>query len=437
MIPKSSLSPIVVFLAATLVPAGLSSAADPDALPEIECAPFASDLVAPLFMVPYGEEERGFLVAEQNGVISFLGEDGGKPGEVFLDLRDRMVELNDGFDERGLIGLVLHPDFEENRKFYVFYSAPLREGAPDDFNHTGHLSEFKTLPDGSAGDPASERVLLAIDEPQFNHDGGNLLFGVDGFLYVCVGDGGGAHDLGVGHAEGGNGQALDRLLGKILRIDVDSGDPYGIPEDNPLVGKDGRDEIFAWGLRNPWGITLDEDGSIIAADVGQNRFEEVDVIRRGENYGWPVYEAFAEFDQKNPIEVVALDPGATASGFVMPVLAYPHTASFGEAAGYGISVTGGHVYRGKAIPELDGVYVFGDWNTSWGTNPAGLFAGVPVSEDRWEMTVLPGSDSPADDPAWITGFARDRDGEIYVLTHGSTKPEGKTGAIWKIVPSAD
>jgi len=301
-------------------------------LPQVAREKFASGLTSPLILEPYQSGERAFLVVEQSGVISFLGEDGGEPGEVFLDLRDRMIEINNGFDERGLLGLAIHPEFDSNGRFFVYYSAPLRDEAPPKFDHTSHLSEFRVPPGANRADPDSERLLLQIDEPQFNHDGGNLLFGVDGYLYVAVGDGGAANDKGLGHEPGGNGQALHRLLGKLLRIDVDSGSPYGIPPDNPLVGREGRDEIFAWGLRNPWGLALDprDERIILAGEVGQNRFEEIVAVRRGENHGWPRYEGYAPFDQENPSESPTAPPRSSKTGSYSPsspTRTIPHSAS--------------------------------------------------------------------------------------------------------------
>ena len=406
-------------------------------LPTVDCVPFASGYVSPTEMISFRDGAEAFLVTDQVGTITFLDEEGGEPGSLFLDLRDRLVDVRENFDERGLLGLALHPEFADNGKFYVYYSAPLREEGPEKFDHTSRISEFTCDPEQGVADPESERILLEIDQPQFNHDGGNILFGADGFLYIGVGDGGGANDVGLGHVEGGNGQALDLLLGKILRIDVDSGDPYGIPADNPLVGKEGRDEIFAWGLRNPWGMTLDEEGGnrVIAADVGQNRFEEVNVIRGGENYGWPRYEGLYPFDPEDPNAAVEGAPPAEGSTgeFAAPELVYPHASPYGDSPYFGVSITGGHVYRGKAIPGLEGVYVFGDWISSWGSKTGSLFAGIPNSEGAWERAVLPGSASPVEGPTFVVGFAEDREKELYVLTNNSRGPTGKSGSIWKIV----
>lgn len=405
-------------------------------LPAVAYEQFASGFTSPLTMIPYQQGEQALLVVDQAGVISFLGDKGGKPGKAFLDLRKKIVKLKPGFDERGALGLALHPKFKDNKKVYVYYSAPLAKDGKEGYDHTARLSEFKVNPDGTA-DPGSERILLTVDQPQWNHDGGNLVFGTDGFLYLGLGDGGAANDLAMGHEKGGNGQASHRLLGKVLRLDVDKGDPYAIPDGNPFKGKDGRDEIYAWGIRNPWGMTVDhETGELIVADVGQNRFEEINVISTGGgNYGWPLYEGYASFDQKNPSEVVALKPAAAPTGFIAPVLVYPHHEGYGKAAGYGISVTGGHVYRGKALPELRGVYLFADWAMSWAGTKLGLYAGIRDDPTRWTMQVLPGAKTPAGGDQMVVGFGHDHDGEIYVLTNKGRGPSGKNGTIWKIVPA--
>jgi len=298
-----------------------------------------------------------------------------------------------GFDERGLLGMDFHPDFEENGRFYLRYSSneprsdgqglagPGDRGYPENWDHVAILSEFQ-LSDGGGqlrGDPESERVLLEVPEPQFNHNGGEVVFGPDGYLYATLGDGGGANDTGPGHVEdwydendGGNGQDVtENLLGSVLRIDVDQeGEdrPYAVPDDNPLVGTEGMDEIYAWGLRNPWRASFD-DGQLITADVGQALFEEVDVVQRGGNYGWNVREGFHCFNADNATEPLDECP-ASAPGeapfdgqpLIDPVAEYPHTYRGNPV---GISITGGYVYRGDQVPDLSGRYLFGDWSASF------------------------------------------------------------------------
>ena len=419
-----------LLLLATL--AGLSAA---KGLPEVQLEPFAEGLSGPVFMVPYRSGDQAFLIGEQEGLISFLSEKGGSRGQAFLDLRERLDWVRKGFDERGLLGFALHPEFEKNRRFFLYFGTPLVDGGPEDFDHTMRLSEFRASDDGSRADPKSERVLLEINQPQWNHNSGSIAFGPDGHLYICVGDGGASNDLANGHAEGGNGQSLDTLLGKILRIDVDAGDGYAIPEDNPLVGKPGKDEIFAWGVRNPWGLTIDGE-RMIFADVGQNRFEEVNVLESGANFGWPRFEGFAPFDQESPGDSIKLEASRATSpeDTVHPVIAYPHNEGFGEFPAMGISITGGHVYRGSAIKGLQGHYLYADWAMSWAGPNYGLFVAEPTAGGEWTSDLLPGGGAPEEKNAWITGFARDRDGEIYVLTNDSNTPRGKHGRIWKITP---
>src|SRR6185436_9021966 len=211
----------------------------------------AEGLGAPIGLVPIPDGSGRLLVAEQAGVIQLLDRDGRKSEQPFLDLREKLCPLGKGMEERGLLGLALHPQFKSNHKFYVVYSAPLRTNAPPKWDHAERLSEFQTSgADFATANPASERVLVEIDEPDWNHSSGRIVFGPDGFLYWTVGDGGAPNDVGDpargrGHPPEGNGQNLQTLLGKLLRIDIDNGSPYGIPKDNPYAdGKKGRPEIF-------------------------------------------------------------------------------------------------------------------------------------------------------------------------------------------------
>ena len=214
------------------------------------------------FAVANDGTKRRFIV-EQVGRIRILMPDGTLLPEPFLDIQDKIVPLVDLFDERGLLGLAFHPDYKNNGRFYVYYSVPMRRNATRAFrllgNHTANLSEFKVSKDNpNQANPISERILLQIDQPQFNHNGGEVIFGPDGFLYLAVGDGGFANDKAPLHPPDGNGQDLTTLLGKIVRIDVNKGDPYAIPPDNPFVGKAGvREEIYAYGFRNPWRMSFD------------------------------------------------------------------------------------------------------------------------------------------------------------------------------------
>jgi glucose/arabinose dehydrogenase len=343
-------------------------------------------------------------VADRPGRVLRLD---GETVSTALDLTD--ATMTGG--ERGLLGLALHPEFGSNRRLYVRYSAEPRSGTPDDYSHTFVLAEFRARADGTI-DRNSERTLLEIPEPQSNHNSGSLAFGPEGLLYVGVGDGGAGNDQGRGHVDdwydgvgGGNGQDVaENLLGSLLRIDVDdrTGDlPYGVPDDNPLVGEAGLDEQYAWGLRNPWGISFD-GADCYVADVGQNRREEVNRVERGGNYGWNVREGTGCFDADDC-------PTVTPDGRPLrdPVIEYPHDG----APVSGIAVVGGHVYRGDAVPALSGRYVFGDFAAD-----GRLFVATPKAEGRWPTEVLPVAESSRDDLRRLFALGRDREGELYALT---------------------
>lgn len=232
----------------------------------------AGGFTMPVALASPADGTGRLFVADLPGVIQVIDAGGLLLDEPFLDITDRVVGLRPGYDERGLLGLAFHPEFAENGRFFVYYSAPLRAGAPRGWDHTSRISEFAvSAGDENQADPGSERVILEVDQPQSNHNGGSIAFGPDGYLYIPLGDGGGARDVGPGRPPGGNGQDVETLLGKILRIDIDGPEPYRIPADNPLVGKPGRDEIYAYGLRNPWRMTFDSGGEhrLFAADAGQ------------------------------------------------------------------------------------------------------------------------------------------------------------------------
>jgi glucose/arabinose dehydrogenase len=402
----------------------------------------AEGFVSPTVLTPLDDGSGRLLIADQVGTIHILNPDGKLSEDLFLDLKGRLCQLNEGFDERGVLGLALHPKFRQNRKLYVYYSAPLRKEMPTNWNHTSHVSEFKvTEKDSARVDPASERVLLQIDEPQFNHNCGRILFGPDGYLYIGLGDGGQANDTGVGHAPEGNGQNLSTLLGKILRIDVDKGDPYSVPPDNPFVGTKARPEIFAYGLRNPWGISFDRGGTreMFAADVGQDRFEEVNLIVKGGNYGWRIREAFSCFDPNNPTRPPEDCPevGADGKPLLPPILAYKSFRSFPQdPEAKGISVTGGYVYRGKALPQLTGSYVFADWSKNWALPMGVLFVATRPAggTTQWTLETLELASHPRGIGAYVVAFGEDADGELYVLTNGRNSLTSKTGKVFKLAP---
>ncbi len=355
---------------------------------EVNLKLVAEGLTAPVGLVPAPDNSGRLLVVDQSGVVYILTKEGKLLADPLLDLEDRMVKLQTNYDERGLLSLAFHPNYKSNGRFFVYYSAPLRASAPQDWNHTSHVSEFTvSASNPNRADPQSEKVLLQIDEPQFNHDGGQLLFGPDGYLYISVGDGGGADDEGVGHPPMGNGQDITTALGAILRIDVDNGDPYAVPSDNPFVGKEGLDEIYAYGFRNPFRMSFDAGGDhqLFVGDVGQNLWEEVDIVTKGENYGWNIKEGTHCFDPQNPDQSPeeCADKGSRGEPLVDPILEYPHPSL---PDGIGLSVIGGYVYRGASLPQFKGKYIFGDWSSATVIEFA-----IPLdSGDQFDKALKPG-----------------------------------------------
>lgn len=399
---------------------------------------FSEGYVSPTVLVPVGDSKDSVLVADQVGVIYVVSKEGQRSEQPFLDLRPRLTKINDGFDERGLLGLALHPKFKENKKLYVIYSAPKRPTAPEDWDHTMRLAEFTANADGLTARDDSHRVVLEIDKPYFNHNGGCIQFGPDGFLYISVGDGGNGMDQGKRPPEG-NGQNLQALLGKILRIDVDGGKPYGVPKDNPFVGKSARPEIFAYGLRNPWRMSFDSGGShqLFAADVGQDAFEEVDIIVKGANYGWNVREGFHCFDPKDTIHPPDHCPEEAKNGdpFTDPILEYKNVKAHpNDSEAGGSSITGGFVYRGDAIRSLKGKYIFADWSRYMVKPDAALFAATKGDGAKWNWQRIMPASHPNGMDFYITGFGQDAEGELYIFTNSSNGLVGTTGKVQKIVP---
>lgn len=415
--------------------------------------PVADGLTSPVALAQPDDGTDRLFVVDQDGQIHLVEADGTLQEEPFLDVTDRMVELNDGFDERGLLGLAFHPDYQTNGRLFVYYSAPLRESAPDDWNHTATISEFQVSEsDPNQADADSETILLEIDEPQFNHNGGTLLFGPDEYLYISLGDGGGANDTDMGHVEdwydanaGGNAQAVEEnLLGNILRIDVDGGDPYAIPEDNPFVGRDGLDEIFAYGLRNPYRMSMDLDGEygLLVGDAGQNRWEEVNQVQLGDNLGWNIKEGTHCFDAANPDEDADSCPDEVGSGhpdagapLIGPIIEY---ANGNQEDGLGLVVVGGVLYRGDALPDLQGKYIFGDWSTSFGAPGGLLFVATPADEGRWPMQPLElVSRENGELGQYLLAVEQDLSGEVYVLATDNGAPTGQTGVVYRLIPPED
>jgi glucose/arabinose dehydrogenase len=380
--------------------------------------------VASGFVAPLGIEvvDGAVYVVDQPGRVYRVAD-----GEqsTFLDLRGRVVDVS-GYDERGLLGLAFHPDYPDDARLYVRYSAP----ADDDSDHTFVLAEFRA--DGDDVDPETERRLLELPQPQMNHNAGSVLFGPDGYLYVGTGDGGGANDQGRGHVDdwygrnaGGNGQDVtENLLGSVLRIDVDGetdGKPYGVPDDNPLVGKEGLDEQWAWGFRNPWRMSFAGE-DLFVADVGQNRFEEVNLVTRGGNYGWNVREGTHCFSTDSPGDPPDSCPAETPDGapLVDPIIEYPH----GGDGPTGIAVIGGYRYEGDELTDLGGAYVFADWQSK-----GRLFAAPARESGLWPISTV---SIAGDAGEYVLAFGRDEEGELLVATSDRSGLGGETGAVYRL-----
>jgi glucose/arabinose dehydrogenase len=331
----------------------------------------AAGFEAPLLVTSAGDGSGRLFVVEQGGRIRVL-RDGRPNPEPFLDISSLVIAGG----EQGLLGLAFHPEFASNGRFFVNYT---------DTNGDTVVAEYRAPGGSNRADPGSARVLLRLDQPYSNHNGGDVVFGPDGYLYIGMGDGGSGGD------PHGNGQRLNTLLGKLLRIDVDRGRPYGIPEDNPFVERSGaRPEIWAYGLRNPWRFTFDrETDDLWIGDVGQGELEEIDLARAGRrggiNYGWNVMEGTQCFSPPD---------GCDPEGLVRPVAVYP--------TGLGCAVVGGHVYRGARFPALQGGYFFADFC-------AGVIFALDASrQGHREPVVLLDTDHA------ISSFGEDEQGELYV-----------------------
>lgn len=395
----------------------------------------ADNFTAPTdFQCPDDGTGRKLIVC-QTGKIFILDKDNKPVAEPFLDLSGRMVKVNPAYDERGLLGLAFHPQYAKNGRLFVYYSAPRGADINRKWDSESHVSELHVSGDNpNKADPGSEKVVLRFGQPQANHNGGQIAFGPDGMLYIASGDGGQADDSGEGHTQKtGNAQDKTNLLGKILRIDVDHGDPYQLPADNPFVKTPGaRGEIYAYGLRNAWRFSFDRapDGKVrlFAGDVGQNLVEEIDIIEKGGNYGWRIREGNQCFQpgQKQPPSDCP-DKGADGEPLIPPILTYQHSE-------VGISICGGFVYRGKRIPALSGRYVFADWSTSFMRPTGKLFVAEQGGDGKWsfnELQIAGRSDGRMG--RFITVMGRDLDGELYVLTNRVGSPSGYGGEVYKIV----
>ncbi|HEX3601139.1 MAG TPA: PQQ-dependent sugar dehydrogenase [Lacipirellulaceae bacterium] len=340
----------------------------------------------PLLLMGAGDgTDRVFVGSEYGDVFVWPNKPDAKEMNTFLDIRDR-VQYDNNQNEEGLLGLAFHPKFKENGEFFVFYSLKPTPEKP----HATVVSRFHVSHDDpNRGDPQSEEVLMRFSSPYWNHKGGTIVFGPDGYLYIALGDGGSMND------PHGNGQNLKTPLGKILRIDVDhkdSGLPYAIPKDNPFAdrGADARGEIWAYGIRNVWRMAFDRaTGVLWAGDVGQDTWEEIDLITRGGNYGWNVREAMHPFGPKG---------SAARPDLVDPIWEYNHSV--------GKSIIGGGVYRGKQVPALDGAYIYADYVT-------GQIWALSYDSDKKQVTANRTIQQKGEP---ILSFGSDDEGEIYFLT---------------------
>jgi glucose/arabinose dehydrogenase len=369
-------------------------AANPS-VPPLALTELVTGLERPIYLTqPRGDAERLFIVE--------------KPGRVRIVRAGALLEapflsvagVSERGSEMGLLGLAFHPDYAENGRFYVYYST-LQGGSA----HISRVAEYHVNGDDpDLAEAASERVLLEVSEPEDNHNGGNLQFGPDGYLYIGLGDGGGSGDR---HGDAGNGQNLGTLLGKILRIDVNgtgagTTGAYAVPPGN--LGGAALPEIWSYGLRNPWRYSFDAcTGDMYIGDVGQGLIEEIDFEPAGtpgRNYGWRLMEGEACFDP-------ASDCNATAENLVPPVATYDH--------GIGQSITGGYVYRGAALPELRGTYLFADYQSA-------RFFALRMQAGSVAQAQLEISDNinPGRDVAGIASFGQDNTGELYVIALGGT-----------------
>jgi glucose/arabinose dehydrogenase len=359
---------------------------------------------SPVGMASPKDGTHRLFVIEQGGKIKIV-KNGTLLSTPFLDISDRMEKLNIAYSEKGLLGLVFHPDYKNNGRFFIYYSAPFSN---KNFDHKSVLAEYKVSKTNPDIANTTGEVIMEIPEPESNHNGGCLQFGNDGFLYIGVGDGGGAGDK---HGASGNAQNTGTVLGKILRIDVDSKKPYGIPVDNPFVKSgDAKPEIFAYGLRNPWRFSFDRaTGILYCADVGQDKWEEVDIIQKGKNYGWRITEGNHCF---NPAS------NCNQQGITFPIYEYSHDE--------GVSICGGYVYRGTGSASLHGIYFFGDWSGK-------LFYLKEEKDHTWNHGNVIANDNKSNDiGAKINSMAEDESGEIYLITQHLMGPKSPTGAVYRM-----
>ncbi|XP_072248660.1 HHIP-like protein 1 isoform X1 [Leuresthes tenuis] len=400
---------------------------DPKGCLELCLQEVANGLRNPVAMIHADDGSHRFFVAEQLGYVWVYLANGSRIDRPFLNLTQAVLTSPWAGDERGFLCIALHPRFTTVRKAYVYYSVSVKK------EERIRISEFTLSPqDDNQLDHSSERTILEVAEPASNHNGGQLLFGLDGYLYIFIGDGGRAGDP---FGKFGNSQNKSTLLGKALRIDVDNNDyaaPYSIPPDNPFIReKEARPEIYAYGVRNMWRCSIDRGdpatgagrGRMFCGDVGQNKYEEVDLIVKGGNYGWRAKEGFSCYDRKL-CQNSSLDD-------ILPIFAYPHKL--------GKSVTGGYIYRGCQMPNLNGLYIFGDFMSG---RLMSLREDAETGEWQYNEICM-GRDKTCRFPKlidsyyrYIISFAEDEAGELYFLATGTPSATARAGVIYKIVDTS-
>jgi glucose/arabinose dehydrogenase/plastocyanin len=401
----------------------------------IELQTVAEGLGSPLGLAAPDDNSNRLFVFDQIGKIYVL-TNGVRIDEPLLDVSSRLVSLTPEYDERGLLGVAAHPNFTQSPFIYTYTSEP--NGPMADFmnmestnDHQGVIAEWKIDPSNTNRlDPASRREILRLDKPQSNHNGGGLHFGPDGMLYISIGDGGAADDQGPGHSPGGNGQDLTKILGKVARIDVDArtsaNGQYGVPTDNPFVGIDGLDEIYAYGFRNPYSWSFDRlTGELYLGDVGQNDVEELDRVFKGGNYGWPIKEGSFYFDANGTNDgfITSIPVSNVPAELVDPIADYDHSE--------GIAIVGGYMYHGSKLPGLIDRYVGGELG-NFGSGSGRLF--------YLDRTVFKELRIGTDDrklAGYLKGFGQDQQGELYVFASTNIGPGGTGGRVFKIVPATN
>ena len=414
----------------------------------IRLVPVVTGITAPVWGSPAPGQPGRLYVTEQSGMLWSVNLANGNK-TAFLDVSARLVPLGIGgpntYDERGFLGTAFDPNYATNGLLYTYTSEPV--SGPADFstlpvgaipNCQSVLAEWHVpnpADPNSVVDPNSRREVLRVDKPQFNHNGGGLNFGPDGFLYLSLGDGGSADDHDepfplapatptLGHGCLGNGQNTNVILGKIIRIDPHGNNSangkYGVPADNPFVGGGGLGEIWAYGLRNPWRYSFDmANGSLYCADVGQNDVEEINIITRGGNYGWRYKEgSFFFVVNGGQNAYVTNQPLDVPAGLIDPIAEYDHDD--------GIATIGGFVYRGTSIPALSGKYIFGDLAKTFNNDGRLFYLDTGNVIKEFNIAGQPNLGH------FLLGWGQDANGEVYVMANSTGVPFGSTGVVLRV-----